>query len=207
MRRRAAPGFTLIELVLALTIVAILVTMLFGGLRVGLRAWQRGEERATALQHARSMRRFLEDALAGTYWYLGQTDQNDASPVLVFKGEANRLTFVTVSPPIPFPLPIPFVAVTLSMDAGSAPGLAVREKALPNFDPFEEVAPSVVDPTIASISFRYLRAGGDWEDVWDGAGERALPQSVEVTVTPSTDGRVEPPQPVIIMVPIRVNSL
>lgn len=207
MRRRAAPGFTLIELVLALTIVAILVTMLFGGLRVGLRAWQRGEERAAALQHARSMRRFLEDALAGTYWYLGQTDQNNTTPVLLFKGDAERLSFVTVSPPLPVPLPIPFMAVTLSMDAGNAPGLAVREKALPNFDPFEEVAPSVVDPTIASIGFRYLRAGGDWQDTWDGAEERALPQAVEVTVTPLVEGRVEQPPPVVIMIPIRVNSL
>ena len=207
MKRRAAPGFTLIELVLALTIVAILVTMLFGGLRVGLRAWQRGEERATALQHARSMRRFLEDALAGTYWYLGQTDQNTASPALLFKGDPDRVSFVTVSPPLPLPLPIPFMAVTLSMDAGNAPGLAVREKALPNFDPFEEVAPSVVDPTIASIGFRYLRAGGDWQDTWDGAEERALPQAVEVTVTPLVEGRVEQPPPVVIMVPIRVNSL
>ena len=46
MRRRAPSGFTLIELVLALSIVAIMVTMLFSGLRVGLRAWQSGEDRA-----------------------------------------------------------------------------------------------------------------------------------------------------------------
>jgi general secretion pathway protein J len=207
MRRRSAPGFTLIELVLALSIVAIMVTMLFGGLRVGLRAWQRGEERATALQHSRSMRRLLEDALAGTYWYLGKTDQNDASPVLLFKGETDRLSFVTVSPPMPPPASIPFVAVTLSMDAGSAPGLVIREKALPNFDPFEEVAPSVLDPTIASIGFRYLRPGGDWEDAWDSADERALPQAVEVTVTPAAEGQRDQPQPIVIMVPIRVNAL
>lgn len=207
MRRRAAPGFTLIELVLALSIVAIMVTMLFGGLRVGIRAWQRGDERAAALQHSRSVRQLLEQGLAGTYWYLGRTDQTDATPVLLFKGEADRLSFVTVSPPIPPPTSIPFVAVTLSMDAGSTPGLAIREKALPNFDPFEAVAPSVVDPTIASIAFRYRRSGGEWEEAWDSTEERALPEAIEVTLSATADGSVAPPQPITLTIPIRVNAL
>jgi general secretion pathway protein J len=207
MRRRAAPGFTLIELVLALSILAIMVTMLFGGLRVGIRAWQRGEERAAALQHSRSITQLLEQALAGTYWYLSRPDYSERGPVLLFKGDAERLNFVTVSPPMPFPAPIPFVAVTLSVDAGSAPGLAIREKALPNTDPFEEVAPIVVDPTIASVRFRYLRQGGGWEEAWDSVDERALPQAIEVTVTPVADGQGVPPQPIIIPVPVRVNTL
>ena len=83
----------------------------------------------------------------------------------MFQGGADRLSFVTVSPPISLPAPIPFVAVTLSMDAGNAPGLAIREKALPNFNPFEAVAPSAVDPTITAIRFRYLRDEGyDWDE-------------------------------------------
>jgi prepilin-type N-terminal cleavage/methylation domain-containing protein len=45
-----ARGFTLIELVLALSILAIMITVLFGGLRMGLRAWQQGEDRPAVLQ-------------------------------------------------------------------------------------------------------------------------------------------------------------
>jgi len=108
---------------------------------------------------------------------------------------------------MPPPTPIPFVAVTLSIDAGNAPGLAIREKALPNFDPFEAVTPSVVDPTIASVRFRYMRSDGGWEEVWDSAEEHTLPQAIEVTLTPAVDERVEPPKPIILMVPIRVNAL
>ena len=207
MKRRAESGFTLIELVLALSIVAIMVTMLFSGLRVGLRAWQRGEERAAVLQHSRSMNQLLETALAGAYWYVARATQDDPAPILLFKGEADRLSFVTVAPPMPPPTPIPFVAVTLSVDADSAPGLAIREKVLPNFDPFEAVAPSVVDPTIASVRFRYLRDGGGWEEAWDSAEERTLPQAIEVTLTPAVNGRVEPPPPIVLTVPIRVNAL
>lgn len=207
MKRRGARGFTLIEVVLALSIVAIMVTMLFGGLRVGLRAWQRGEERAAALQHSRSMTQLLEAALAGTYWYVGRTDQNNPTPILWFKGEADRVSFVTVAPPLPFPVAIPFVAITLSVDTGSAPGLAIREKALPSWDPFEAVTPSVVDSTIASVRFRYQRAGAGWEETWDSAEERTLPQAIEVTLTPAVEGGVEPPPPIVLTVPVRVNAL
>ncbi len=205
MKRRAERGFTLIELMLALTIVAILVTMLFGGLRVGLRAWQRGEERAAALQHTRSMTQLLQEALGGIHAYRGQADKDTTAQaqVVMFQGAAERVSFVTVSPPMSLAATIPFIAVTLSVDAGDAPGLAIREKALPNFDPFEAVAPSVVDPTITAVRFRYLREEGTWEETWDGVEERAVPRAVEVTLTALIDGRVREAPP--ITVPIRQN--
>jgi len=204
MTRRSAPGFTLIELVLALSILAIMITVLLGGLRMGLRAWQRGEDRAAVLQHGRSVTQIIEEALGGTYGYAGLVKQDAATPVILFKGYSERLSFVTVSPPISPPAAIPFVAVTLSIDSGAAPGLAIREKALPNFDPFETVAPSVVDPTITAIRFRYLRDGGSWEESWDAVEEHALPQAVEVTLTATIHGRAQESTP--ITVPIRVNA-
>lgn len=204
MRRRAPSGFTLIELVLALSIVAIMVTMLFSGLRVGLRAWQSGEDRAGILQHSRSMTQMFEDALGGTYWYLDLLEQGANTPVLLFKGEKDRVYFVTGTPPLPPATPIPFVAVTLSIDQGTTPGFAIRQKALPNFDPFEEVAPSVVDPTVTSLRFRYLRDAGSWEEAWDAVEERSLPQAVEVTLRAMVNGREEELPPFVV--PIRVNA-
>lgn len=205
MSRRAERGFTLIELVLALSIVAVMLTILFGGLRVGLRAWQRGEERAETLQHARSMTQLLEQALGGTYAFQGKIDQDSQSQIL-FQGKAERVSFVTVSAPMPFGVPIAFTAVTLSMEAGAAPGLAIREKALPNFNPFEELTPSLVDPSIAAIRFRYLRdaESGTWEETWDAAEARALPRAVEVTLTAMINGRTQEQPP--ITVPIRVTT-
>jgi len=101
------------------------------------------------------------------------------------------------------PAAIAFVAVTLSMDAGDAPGLAIREKALPNFNPFEAVAPSVVDPPSPPSAFATCATRALGGNV-DGQDERMVPRAVEVTLTAMMNGRVQQVPP--ITVPIRVNS-
>jgi prepilin-type N-terminal cleavage/methylation domain-containing protein len=46
MRCRRQRGLTLIELVIALSLVGALLVIMFSRLRVGLTAWSRGESRA-----------------------------------------------------------------------------------------------------------------------------------------------------------------
>src|SRR5262249_24090792 len=149
---RSDRGFTLIELLLALSIVGAPLAMAFAGLRVGLAAWQRGEERAEAQQHARSLTQVLARSVVGAYPYRGSKPEG-GQPVLHFTGEADRLFFVTVPPPFPSPVPAAFTAVALSADEGDPPGLAVRQKVMPNYDPFGDVRPALVDPTVAAIEF------------------------------------------------------
>lgn len=204
MRRRDQRGFTLLEIVLALSIVGAMLAIVFGGLRVGIRAWQRGEERTETQQHARSLNALLAQALGGATAYLGPAPAG-VQPEVLFQGAADRLSFVTVSPPFPLPAAIAFTAVSFSVDEGDRPGLAIREKAMPNEDPFEDVPPIVVDPTLSAIRFRYLRdAEGSWEDTWDGASERTIPRAVEITLTSIVNGLpVEQPP---VTVSIRVNT-
>jgi general secretion pathway protein J len=204
MKRCGQRGFTLLELVLALSIVAAMLAIVFGGLRVGVRAWQRGEERTESQQHARSLNALLALSLGGTAAYLGPAPAG-VQPEVLFQGASDRLSFVTVSAPFPLPAPIAFTAVTLSIDEGDTPGLAIREKALPNDDPFEDVAPIVVDPSFIAVRFRYLRdTEGSWEESWDGAQERAVPRAVEVTLTTMVGGQAVEQPPVSVS--IRVTS-
>jgi len=203
MRRHGQRGFTLLELVLALAIVGAMLAIVFGGLRVGLRAWQRGEQGAESLQHARSLSVLLAQSLGGSHAYLAPA--TGSQPVVLFQGEPDRVSFVTVSPPFPLQAPIAFTAVTFSLDEGGQRGFAVREKALPSDEPFAPGTPMVVDPALTGVRFRYLRdTEGTWEDRWDGAQERGLPRAVEVTLTALVAG--EPVEQPPITIAIRVTS-
>ena len=108
-----------------------------------------------------------------------------------------------MAPPVPPSAPIAFTAVTISLETGAVRGLAIRQKALPNSDPFEAVPPAFVDPVVTALRFRYLReAGADWEERWDAIKEKGLPVAVEVMLTTQFGGRrIENPP---LVIPIRV---
>jgi len=191
-------GFTLVEILLALSIGAALLVIMFGGIRAGLDAWGRGEARAIALEHGRSLAQVLGQAVTGTYPYRG-TLIKDTAVGIIFDGQPDRLTFVTVSPPIANPIPIAFTAVTVSRDDQ---GLAMRQLVLPNFERLDRVAPVLVDSSVIGVRFRYLGNNEAWKDRWDMSKEDSLPRAVEILLV-AADGsrRVEQPP---IVVPVRV---
>jgi general secretion pathway protein J len=197
MKTRTDRGFTLVELLLALSIVGALLAMAFAGLRVGLGAWQRGEERAEAQHHGRSLTQVLARSVVGAYPYRAPRPEG-GQPVLYFTGEPTRLSFVTVSPPFPSQVPVAFTAVTLSFDEGEAPAFAVRQKVLPNTDPFGDVKPALLDPTVSGIQFRYLRDGGSWEDRWEVGPNDGMPRAVEITVTTRVGDRTVTAPPLTV---------
>jgi general secretion pathway protein J len=184
-------GFTLIEVVIALSLVAALLAITFGGLRVGMAAWRRGDARAEQLQRIRSLDEVLTRAVGGAHPYQRETSGETPTPP-AFEGEADRLAFVTTRPPVPLAAPIAFTAVAVAQEPA---GLTIREGALPRRATLADLAPVLVAPGSAPLRFRYLR-GRDrsWVERWDPAVEEGLPAAVEITVSD------QPP----FVVPIRV---
>jgi len=199
--RRGELGFTLIELILALAIVGTLLAVTFAGLRVGLGAWRRGEERAEAQQHVRSLFGVVGRTVAGAYPYQA-AGADSTQPVILFQGESDRIALVTTVAPFPLPIPAAFAAVTLAMEGDETLGLAVRQKILPNDDPFEALRPLLLDTAVTAARFRFLRAGGVWEDRWDAATEQGLPRAVEISLTTRFNGRSVEHPPVTIAIPV-----
>jgi general secretion pathway protein J len=192
-------GFTLIEILLALSIGAALLVVMFGGVRAGLAAWGRGEARAVALEHSRNLAQVLGRAVAGTYPYRGALAEGTLAGV-IFDGRPDRLTFVTASPSIAAPVPIAFTAMMVSRDDQ---GLAVRQLALPNLERLDRVAPVLVDSTVIGVRFRYLDEDREtWKDRWDMSKEDSLPRAVEILLATTVGSRgVEQPP---LVVPLRV---
>jgi general secretion pathway protein J len=187
--RDSGRGFTLLEVLLALSIVAAMLVIVFGGLRIGLAAWQRGEERTAKLDHTRSLAVLLERALDGAFPYRIAAEGEQEARAL-FEGLPDRLTFVTLSPPFPTGAPAAFTAVSLSADAT---GLALRQQILPNPVLPDRLRPLLVDARTRGLRFRYLgREPEAWQDTWDAVRDEGLPRAVEITLVAGAGPRGVP---------------
>jgi len=181
-------GFTLLELLIAISIVAALLAIAFGGLRVGLAAWRQGEDRAEAHQHVRGVTHALARVLSGAYPYTASRAEAP-DPQILFKGEEHRVEVVTQSPPTPFALPIAFAAVVIERTDGEPSGLVVKQRPMPNRDPFTEAVTVLQDPTVTDLTFGYLDEEGAWQTTWDGAESKSLPRAIRLSVTANIGGR------------------
>jgi prepilin-type N-terminal cleavage/methylation domain-containing protein len=74
-------GFTLIELIVAMAIMAMVMTVAFAGFRVGLTAWERGTKAAERLERRSVVERLIRRQLPL------------AIPGLLFRGTRDRLEF------------------------------------------------------------------------------------------------------------------
>jgi general secretion pathway protein J len=188
MRVRNARGFTLLEVIIAISIVGLLLVIAFGGLRVALSAWRQGEDRADVHQHVRGVAFILARGLGAAYPYQA-TRGLSPERVVLFKGTERRLEFVTQVAPFPLAAPIAFTAVVISLDEGEEPGLVIRERALPNRDPFTEAAVVFRDPTVTTLVLSYMDPGGGWKEEWDAETDETIPRAVKITVGTATGTR------------------
>jgi hypothetical protein len=119
--------------------------------------------------------------LGAAYPYQGS---RGLSPVRVglFKGTDRRVEFVTQAPPFPLAAPIAFTAVVIALEEGEAPGLVIRERALPNRDPFTDAPIVFRDASVTTLTLSYMDEDGGWQDDWDADNEQKIPRAVKVSV-------------------------
>jgi general secretion pathway protein J len=194
---RRARGFTLLEVLIALSIVGMLLTIAFGGLRVAMAAWRQGEDRAEAHQHVRAVAYTLSRALGAAYPYRGTRGLSPEVVVLFAAGEA-RLEFVTQAAPLPLQGPVAFTAVTIALDDDDERGLVIRQRPLPNRDPFTEGTVVLRDPSVTSLAFKFLNEDGEWVDTWDGQDAKTIPRAVQLRVGATVNGRAQALPPISV---------
>lgn len=94
MKRRAPDGFTLLELLVALSLVSMMIVALAGGLRLGTRAWESGRVSAS-----------LDEAEIAARAIAGQIERafpapllrGAGPPVMAFDGRSETCRFVALS--------------------------------------------------------------------------------------------------------------
>ncbi len=91
-RNRRQTGFTLLELVVAITLMGLVLVVLYSGLRLGLNSWEGGEQRAEATNRLRLAEEFLRRQLAQSMTV--RSNDKQEKPVVVFIGQSDRIEFV-----------------------------------------------------------------------------------------------------------------
>lgn len=173
-------GTTLLELLLALSALALVVLLAGTGLRVGVRAWEGGERSAAAQQEVRALVELLTEALASAYPYRGRL--GDAPQrVVLFLGEPDSLRFVTTASPLALEGPAPFHAVTLRHTDEAT--LRLGERLVPADEPFGETPAVILSRRVAALRLTYQDGRGVWQDRWDGPRAGTLPAAVRVELT------------------------
>jgi general secretion pathway protein J len=197
-RPAGAGGFTLLELLIALSIVGALLAIAFGGLRVALAAWARGEDRAEVHQHARGVAQILGRSVGAAYPYKGALGEAPEQRLL-FLGSGSRLELVTQAAPLPQGVPAAFTALVIALeDDAQGRALVVRQRVLPNREPFTLATVALRDPALQVLELRYLGEGGNWVESWDADAEQKLPLAVRIRFSIVRDGKLEPAPPMTV---------
>lgn len=89
---RSQVGFTLLELLIAMTLMGIVLVLLYSGLRLGMRSWDAGEQRVEDVNEIRLVEDFIRRQLRQSISVYRQDETQGR--VVVFSGESQRITLV-----------------------------------------------------------------------------------------------------------------
>jgi prepilin-type N-terminal cleavage/methylation domain-containing protein len=164
-------GFTLIELIVALTVMMMVMTVAFAAFRTGLNAWERGTKAAERLERRsiveRLIRRQLPLAMRGN----------------LFQGKTDRLEFVADYSLVDGAGD--FRQIDYAIEQGR---FLYSEKPLLEFVEDEEPVPSTVLAELKQISFEFLGADSQkmpaWVEEWDATN--GVPPAVRVRLDGDT---------------------
>lgn len=159
-------GFTLLELMISLTILGLIATVIFSSLRLGLRTWEKGEEKVEQYQRIRVVLEILESQLRSTYPYIIQ-DEKTKEQFPFFQGEKDSIKFVS---PISFkteePMGLSLVSYKVAgqgrgaLQYSPAKVFLASEELILNKDIFKEESIKEKEeielfPQLKQISFQY----------------------------------------------------
>ena len=197
MSRRA--GFTLVELLLGLSLFSVIGLAAYGSLRSGLEAQRRVSERALEDQLVRGLLDLIAADLEAAFisggaldsGFIGTNADEDELP-------RDSLSFVTARgrPDGSLPGEMDLLGVTYEIDVDDetpASGLVRNRRRILTAaaTDADEVKADELAPEVEGLDFEYFD-GSEWQQVWDSSASATLPQAVRVTIQfrpPGSDGQ------------------
>ena len=188
-------GFTLLEMILAMTLVGLIMAMAYTGLRAGARSSDRGEAYIDRTNRLRVAQQFLRQQVSRALPLRIQDDPDDATDYVLFEGERDFMRFVA---PMPGYLGFGGPQVQIFEVEQSAEGerLLFNHYLLNANDGLEMLADPDRDPILlldgireARFSYVVLDEEGEveeWADEWEDTTITPLAVRIEIEMLPET---------------------
>ena len=188
-----ARGFTLVEVMITLTILGFILLMIFGVFRLGLSAWEKGETLKDDQQRARITSQLIARQVKSIVPYKIKTRKAEGD-YLAFEGKARSVKFVSTLP-LKVGQSQGFVYVIYEFqNNGKGDGtLLLYEQRVLNRDfmkdPPKEDAGILLMERLQEVRFEYYREedaqkneAGEWVEEWNAQEIRELPRAMRITV-------------------------
>jgi general secretion pathway protein J len=188
MSRGSQGGFTLLEVVLAMALLAAMLAMAWSGLAFALRSWDAGAGAGQRGSEARLSENFLRHELSELFplrW------KDPIALRFAFEGEPNRLRFASSRPAGLALGGLALVGLEVRAERPGEGSLVMR-RALPDdaakdFGPLDKAEPVVLFAGVKGVEFAYYGADSEiaeprWYDRWPHATH--LPWLVRLRLKP-----------------------
>ena len=181
--RGGAAGFTLIEVVIALTIFALMSGILYGAFALGHSAIEKTQRSAALSQKQRSVGDLVGSYLRSAFPYKASTQDLG----IFFQGETDSVTFISAYSQGLGGRGMARIQITGDQDENGRTALKLEEATPVRLDSQAGGGLNydvVLQEGVRELRLAYLDPQPDeetWEDRWDGQERRALPRAVRIT--------------------------
>lgn len=168
-------GFTLLELMISITLLGLIAVIIGSGFRLGINAWEKGEDEAEAVQTMRVLSGLLFQQLKSSHPYKMKIDDEE---VVVFKGDDDSMIFVTT---LSDPYTGGFKWVRYLHKDGA---LLYKEGILPDKELMDNIEgdEEIVETDVEEVIFQYYSNEDDeWKESWDFG--KKLPGAVKIDIS------------------------
>lgn len=204
---REENGFTLLELIIALSILTVIVVLTFSAMRLGIKAWETGDERIDFLYRVKYIVDLIEKEISSSYPYYFSKDGANKNKILAFKGLQHSINFISsIVSYDPSVSPGGFREVTFYLDVDEekkGKQMMMKEKIIKPYQVFgktkeENIRSIVLLEGVQDLNFRYYRLkshssekfeyDGEWVENFTFTEEdekknnMILPRAIEVTM-------------------------
>lgn len=193
---RKEKGFTLIETVIAMTLVAMMAVGLWSAFRISLASWKRGTESIDANQRHRSVVDLVKKQMASIYAVIAPIDLQAGGTVYpVFAGTESGVQFISLNSLRFYEHPgLTMVSYEVEQGRTGAYSLVEREAQYIGLEPGREsffdrdtTQPFIVFQNLTGFTFEYFDPGDTdrparWVTEWDSKEMTELPAAISLTM-------------------------